>query len=838
MQWKYAPIALLVSLLSACGGSSGSGDNVNPGPDEETEITEPDTGTDPDITPGVDTRTIKVIDGYLQGAVIFDDLDTNGLWDEEEPLLGITDHNGDAQIANDYTFTQLAALTVVQGSELSKRLALANSDYSGFSTVDADAGSGTVFGSEIVLWSHNDSAFITPYTHLSTTCMYQNQGTKSECDNWVATTVEQLNHNPSYVDDYIANTDKSGSNLENDSFLQWALARSLVLAMASEGQEQPTDLLQLFEDGVDLINAQSEYDLIQGLLPILVGNDASTTNYPTVTNPRVFEQLSASLYPATAFELGDKQVRIELPLFDEEGEALFSDPDNATSTEVTIGRTYTGSNNKSIYFGARENTYGDEQPDIEISITEDNRYLVIESADVAVAGNFHFYLRAWDVDVLGNNRLGPVLFIKMFIPSDNSQPEVSQQVLDELQSALSNVELIQWRSFYNHLPINELFTDPDGDPISYEVRSSGEYNGLKANIVGSGIAISGRPKRATESDKQHRLILTAYDNKHLEGVDVELTWPEVNASAGEPQSAHELEDAIWYKRGVRTVRESNSTADQIPSCSIEAYMGGNVYRTWTQSDTTSGCQDEPLDSNAFFNYGPYSIDEEGNLTYSYLFYTTTHRIAYKQTTPYGDAYAIGGGNTLTMFYSDPRDVTDNWQLTFLMPTSRTSGFYIGDYIMVDDMSQLSGERWGSKSIETMMPDASGNYFPVTATLRFEPHTQYLNVATFKVEFTKSSGNLMSCEELTAGSGPLQLNVNLGAWTYQDEGYSCYDEDEEGNRVAPYLRNQYYFSLRYRHEDHYTVTVKPSSSHGDEAERFAIASLVFNANVYLYDDEAD
>ena len=82
---KSSVLLTLALLLSACGGSSGSSSTPAPGPDDEEENGEST------------TISGSVIDGPLENARVFLDVDDDGEWDADEPYA-FTDENGAYQL--------------------------------------------------------------------------------------------------------------------------------------------------------------------------------------------------------------------------------------------------------------------------------------------------------------------------------------------------------------------------------------------------------------------------------------------------------------------------------------------------------------------------------------------------------------------------------------------------------------------------------------------------------------------------------------------------------------------------------------------------------------------
>ena len=82
---KLSALLALALLLSACGGGSSSSSTPAPGPDDEEEISEST------------TISGSVIDGPLENARVFLDVDDDGEWDADEPYA-FTDENGAYQL--------------------------------------------------------------------------------------------------------------------------------------------------------------------------------------------------------------------------------------------------------------------------------------------------------------------------------------------------------------------------------------------------------------------------------------------------------------------------------------------------------------------------------------------------------------------------------------------------------------------------------------------------------------------------------------------------------------------------------------------------------------------
>ena len=97
-------ILLALLLLSACSSSSDSNSN-------DTTNNGGDSGDDPGTDPNIPTETVSgsVIDGPLENARVFLDIDDDGEWDEDEPYA-FTDANGNYQLEAEEGYFELYRL--------------------------------------------------------------------------------------------------------------------------------------------------------------------------------------------------------------------------------------------------------------------------------------------------------------------------------------------------------------------------------------------------------------------------------------------------------------------------------------------------------------------------------------------------------------------------------------------------------------------------------------------------------------------------------------------------------------------------------------------------------
>ncbi|SUP47279.1 acid phosphatase [Vibrio metschnikovii] len=95
-----------------------------------------DNSEQPPIAAGV---LITALDGHFYQAVIFDDANKNGKFDNNEHVLGLTNQSGQLKLPADYQLKgHLAVQTLTPGGAVQRRLANLNAAYAGKYTIDMD----------------------------------------------------------------------------------------------------------------------------------------------------------------------------------------------------------------------------------------------------------------------------------------------------------------------------------------------------------------------------------------------------------------------------------------------------------------------------------------------------------------------------------------------------------------------------------------------------------------------------------------------------------------------------------------------------------------------------
>ncbi|MDN3686096.1 hypothetical protein QW180_31080 [Vibrio sinaloensis] len=142
--FKTSLLCAAVTSLVACGGGSGG----------NTTATASDNAT----------RQITAMDGLLYNAAVFKDSNTNLMWDEGEPLLGLTDQQGQAKVSANRGDV-LGVVTLIAGSPTSLAMAQQDASYQGVSTTDMDFPNSPM-AQELTLVAPPTIDVMSPYTHL------------------------------------------------------------------------------------------------------------------------------------------------------------------------------------------------------------------------------------------------------------------------------------------------------------------------------------------------------------------------------------------------------------------------------------------------------------------------------------------------------------------------------------------------------------------------------------------------------------------------------------------------------------------------------------------------
>jgi len=225
-----------------------------------------------------------------------------------------------------------------------------------------------------------------------------------------------------------------------------------------------------------------------------------------------------------------------------------------------------------------------EQPHVTISDEG-----IISGIQQNKAGDYLFHI--YVVDSHGA-KSRPVPF-KLTLTTSNKAPILNPTQAEELKSDIKALAFIKGIEFPEQIfSLNDIFTDPEGDEITYVVTSASKAHGLNVSIQHQQLYISGTPSQSGNVD----ITITATDIEHSKGS--EITIPLTIQDQGVTVN-HPLEGTVFYQM------DNSSDSGEKPNlrCQSVKFENKTIYFS-PESDTPFTCE-EPTE-----NVGTYTIDGE------------------------------------------------------------------------------------------------------------------------------------------------------------------------------------------------------------------------------------
>ncbi|WP_217529206.1 Ig domain-containing protein [Vibrio metschnikovii] len=491
---KISLLTLSVAIaLSGCGSDSA------------------DNSEQPPIAAGV---LITALDGHFYQAVIFDDANKNGKFDNNEHVLGLTNQSGQLKLPVDYQLKgHLAVQTLTPGGAVQRRLANLNAAYAGKYTIDMDHPA-QAMAHEVVLRAPTLEAqqqVISPITDLIVLAM-ENDPTSdlTQAKQTVANTLG-LDNQAELLSDFT----KSNPKLHKK-------AQILTDSKAANPASYEKNAAQFAEKSAQLVGNMDDTEIKDvNQRPVIINinpsqDDAtlvSSNNHKLLVDEKTKRQLEDDFAKLNLKE-GDTFAGKSFSI-----ENLFSDQDQ-TTVEVTLEQNLVGSG---------------------LSAKIDNQQLVLSSnGEIKAQDNLYLILVATDKDNQGIKRGEVGVQLNLKVTTLNQAPVINQAEKETLQQQIDAWYLQQGEVFDQSIDIRALFSDNDGQVVSYwggDVQVAGL---TIADVDSPMITLSGTPSQAYPAGKT--FTVKVKDDQGAES-STTFTLPEVKEGIAPPAP----EPALGFK---------------------------------------------------------------------------------------------------------------------------------------------------------------------------------------------------------------------------------------------------------------------------------------------------
>ncbi|MEF1183838.1 hypothetical protein [Vibrio sinaloensis] len=614
-------LSTVVAGLVACGGGSGGSNSTTPNT--------------------ASTRLITAMDGLLYNAVVFKDSNDNLIWDVGEPLLGLTDKQGQATVMAKST-DSIGVMTLVSGSPTSLAMAQQNAQYKNISTIDMDFPN-TPISQELSFVAPPSVNVLSPYTHLLSVIKHQNGVELEAAETLLEEVLGAEDFSFELKENYIQQADAQ----------QHKIAQLLSDAMA----RYPADLIDnwhgFVKEAAQVTKKMSDQELNNPSFRPMIDGDTETQTINNTTiqvNEEAWRALQNQWNNIGDISAGDAGLffSIDLNAIPVNGTAvpLYTDPDRpGQPVDYSLIDFWAHGTKQSLRFVNR----------LDVRIEEDGSTLTVSSDEVFKAENNDFFLVAKDYNANDELVSSMISQWKIRTSSANGAPTVSDTAQTEIQQHIdANWRLEKGQTFEQALDLSQWFSDPEGDALTYTVSGSVLEVGLSATQDQDTLTISGIPVRSfAEEGIRHTLVITAKDNHNFTPAQVELMLPEIDE--GLLLESNPLVGKSWYY-----IDEEEDDGITKNFCRYIRFDHGKVTQTIAEVYDHNGCNRADSSTVSATSYNEVNLT---TLKESMFMLTKVYTVRYAQPTDNGVAYAVtidsyeGQNNQeVFMFYSSKEEV--------------------------------------------------------------------------------------------------------------------------------------------------------------------------------------
>ncbi|WP_217521134.1 Ig domain-containing protein [Vibrio metschnikovii] len=535
-----------------------------------------DNSEQPPIAAGV---LITALDGHFYQAAIFDDANKNGKFDHNEHVFGLTDQSGQLELPADYQLKgHLAVQTLTPGGAVQRRLASQNAAYAGKYTIDMDHPA-QAMAHEVVLRAptlETQQQVISPITDLIVLEM-ENDPTRdlTQAKQTVAKTLG-LDNQAELLSDFT----KTNPKLHKK-------AQILTESKAANPASYDQNAAQFAEQAAELVGKMDDTEIKDvNQRPVIINENESAESGFT---PNVVTNHKLQVSKEVKGKLEDDFAKLNLKQGDTfAGQTfsianLFSDQDQ-TTVEVTLEQNLVGSG---------------------LSAEIIDQQLVLSSnGEIKAQDNLYLILVATDKDNQGIKRGEVGVQLNLKVTTLNQAPVINQAEKDKLQQQIDAWYLQQGEAFDQSINISELFSDHDGQVVSYwggEVQVAGL---TIADVDSPMITLSGTPSQASPAGKT--FTVKVKDDQGAKS-STTFTLPEVKEGIAPPSLKHPLEATTWYR-----LEHGGGTPEVTLNysriwCDTLRFENGKVSGNYRTMDNLTQCGD--LDNRSWYN-GTYQVQGE------------------------------------------------------------------------------------------------------------------------------------------------------------------------------------------------------------------------------------
>ena len=468
---------------------------------------------------------ITGFDGYFNQAVVFDDKDNNGVLDiGSDVIFGLTNDQGQIEISGDVSGA-LALQTLTPGGTV--QTALANHDsskYAGKYTIDMDHPA-QAMAHELVFRAPTSSDVISPITDLVAIEMAKGTDaapvTEEEAVAIVSTALGGTEEAP--IDPYSDFVSGADANAELHKTAQ--ILTESKAANPTTYEEKSDQFAKEADAIVDTLTPAELAD--NDLKPVIEDNAAPGEDLDpvVVTNNKLV--VTASILEA---EQG------KIPTLEENG--------SSSNIVLNIAGLFVDKDQTLITPTLTHNIPAESG----IVVTLNGDTLTLVASDyIDAAGDFTVTLTAEDKNSTPEVVGSAIATFNVKIEAANQVPAVDYTEYEVLQAEINNWQLEVGVPFEQTINIENLFTDKDGDIVSYRTGDMTIPGLTVSPQEGTNpiITISGTPTKATAADASEAFNVGGVDNEGAAAYQ-EMLMPQVAEGVVPEPDLHPLEGKTWY----------------------------------------------------------------------------------------------------------------------------------------------------------------------------------------------------------------------------------------------------------------------------------------------------